>query len=169
MPPAKKRSGRNEGGKCITKYTNADLPQGAQLNNTWRKKFITTYEKWLGTCTEPWDVEDTDSCMALQAIWNTVYPHIDYVVDADGPVFYIVSSFFFALYLFFPYSLISYTNRPISVLRNGGVPLVRMLFHCSRLLLRVKNSLPKKRSPLLASCSRTVHSCMQIRAVKHNR
>jgi hypothetical protein len=139
-----------------------------QVNNAWRKKFITTYEKWLGTRSEPWDVEDKDSCEALQAIWNTVYPHIDYHVDADGPVFYIVS-LFFVLYFFFlldPY--IPCTNRPISVLQSGGAPLVQTPFRCSKLLSRVESSLLKTRYPLLASCSRTAHSCMQIQAVKHN-
>ena len=95
MPPTKRQSGQNEGGKRQTKYTNIDLPQGAQLNNAWRKRFITTYEKWLGTHSEPWEVAEKDSCEALQLIWNAVYPHIDYVVDADGAVFYIVSVFLF--------------------------------------------------------------------------
>jgi len=91
MHPIKKWSGPNEGGKCISKYTNTDLPQGTQVNNAWQKKFIKTYKKWLGMCTEPWDVEDQDSCEALQTIWNTIYPHINYIVDANGPIFYIVT------------------------------------------------------------------------------
>jgi hypothetical protein len=164
MPAAKRRSGQSEGGKRQSKYTNLDLPQGAQVNNAWRKKFITTYEKWLGTRSEPWDVAEKDSCEALQLIWNTIYPHIDYVVDADGPVFYIVSVFlFFGRYLY-----ILMTNRQINALQSGGVLLAQMPFHCSKPHLR-ESSLLKIRSRLLANCSRTVLLCMQIRVANRNR
>jgi hypothetical protein len=41
-------------------------------NNDWRKKFITTYEKWLGTRAEPWIVREYENLATLQAIWNKV-------------------------------------------------------------------------------------------------
>ncbi|KAI0276550.1 hypothetical protein BC826DRAFT_1192694 [Russula brevipes] len=77
--------------KHLTKYTNADLPEGTLDNNDWQKRFITTYEKWLGTHAEPWVVGENENLAALQAIWNVVYPHIDHVIDADGPVYYIAN------------------------------------------------------------------------------
>jgi hypothetical protein len=74
------------------KYTHLDLPHGALDNNDWQKKFILTYEKWLGACVEPWLIsKDPNHISALQAIWNAVYPHIDHVIDMDSPVYHIVS------------------------------------------------------------------------------
>jgi len=96
----KKQSGRTtqaqvEGSKRTSKYTNNDLPQGALENNDWRKKFITTYVKWLGAHAGPWVDSEEENVAAMQAIWNTVYPHIDHTIDVDGPVYYIVSCFDF--------------------------------------------------------------------------
>jgi len=51
------------------KYTHLDLPHGALNNNNWQKKFIPTYEKWLGACTELWLIsKDPNHISALQAI-----------------------------------------------------------------------------------------------------
>lgn len=97
VPRPKRQSGRTtqaEGGKRITKYTNSDLPQGALDNNDWRKKFITTYEKWLSARAGPWINDEDENVSAMQAIWDTVYPHIDYTIDVNGPVYYIVSHLF---------------------------------------------------------------------------
>ncbi|KAI0302275.1 hypothetical protein BC826DRAFT_966257 [Russula brevipes] len=74
-----------------SKYTNADLPGGVHDNNDWRKRFITTYEKWLGMRAEPWIISEHENVAALQAIWNVVYPHIDYVVDVECAVYYIAN------------------------------------------------------------------------------
>jgi hypothetical protein len=98
IPLPKKQSVRTtqalaEGGKCVAKYTNADLPQGALENNDWRKKFIPTYEKWLGARAGPWVNNEDKNLAAMQAIWNAVYPHIDYTIEVDGPVYWIVSRF----------------------------------------------------------------------------
>jgi hypothetical protein len=96
VPHSKRRSGRAthtlaEGSKHPTKYTNSDLPKGTLENNDWRRKFITTYEKWLGARAGPWIDKEDENAAAMQAIWDTVYPHIDYTIEVDGPVYYIVS------------------------------------------------------------------------------
>lgn len=126
MSRPKKRSGRPtqaEGGKRITKYTNSDLPQGALDNNDWRKKFITTYEKWLGAYAGPWIKNEDENVAAMQAIWNAIYPHIKYTVEVDGPVYYIVSRFVYCHPPFFILSIILTIDRPSNVLVSGRVPL----------------------------------------------
>jgi hypothetical protein len=94
MPPTKKQGGCSEGGKCHTKFTNCNLPQGSHDSNNWCRKFIPTYEKWLGTRTEPWIIDKNENVATLQTIWNAVYPHVDHIVDIDGPVYHIVSCIF---------------------------------------------------------------------------
>jgi hypothetical protein len=94
----KKRSGHTtqaqvEGGKRPTKYRNSDLPQGALENNNWRKKFITTYQKWLGARAGPWINSEDENLATMQTIWDAVYPHINHTIEADGPVYYIVRHF----------------------------------------------------------------------------
>ena len=71
--------------------TNFELPRGVHDNNDWDKKFIPTYTKWLGTRVKPWVVDKDESIAALQVIWRAVYPHIDYVIDADCFAYHIVS------------------------------------------------------------------------------
>ena len=100
IPCPKKRCGcttQAEGGKRVTKYTNIDLPQGALDNNDWRKKFVTTYVKWLGAHAGPWINNEDENVAAMQTIWNTVYPHIDYAIDVDGPIYNIVSYSFIVI------------------------------------------------------------------------
>jgi hypothetical protein len=96
-----------------SKYTNGDLPGGAHDNNDWRKRFITTYEKWLGMRAEPWIISERENVAALQAIWNVVYPHIDYVVDTECAVYHIVSIRFllFSMFFFTAYMVLTQTGQ----------------------------------------------------------
>ena len=97
VPQLRKQSGRAPWGQAKgskrQKYTNSDLPQGALDNNDWRKKFISTYEKWLGAHAGPRVADEVTNVAAMQAIWNAIYPHIDYTIDVNCPVYYIVSDF----------------------------------------------------------------------------
>ena len=91
----KKRSGcttqaQVECGKRPTKYTNSDLPQGTLDNNDWRKKFITTYQKWLGARAGPWINNKDENLATMQTIWDAVYPYINHTIEVDGPVYYIM-------------------------------------------------------------------------------
>lgn len=63
--------------------TDSNLPHGVSDNDDWSKKFIPTYKKWLSTRVKPWIDDNDKSVAALQVIWRAVYPHIDYVIDAD--------------------------------------------------------------------------------------
>ena len=56
----------------------------------------------------------------MQAIWNAIYPHIDYTVEVDGSVYYIVSRFVYCYPIL--YTVLT-VNRPNNVLLSGGVPL----------------------------------------------
>jgi hypothetical protein len=73
------------------KSTNSDLPHGVHDNGDWYKKFIPTYNKWLGTRVTPWIIDEVESIGALQVIWRAVYPYIDYAIDADCMVYRLVS------------------------------------------------------------------------------
>jgi hypothetical protein len=164
----KKRSGRTtqaEGVKRVTKYTNSDLPQGALENNDWRKKFITTYEKWLGACAGPWINDEDKNIAVMQTIWNAVYPHIEHTIDVDGPVYYIVSC---SIPLFHPLITLA-VNRPNNVPLNGGAPLGRPLLHCSRLALRARSFQLMIRCLLQFIYFKTVLSYMRTPVVKHKR
>ena len=74
------------------KWTVADLPQGCNENNLFRKRFIPMYIKFLAQGGDPWTVDDLMAVTAMQKIWNTVYGKtIPYKISSDGPVFAIVS------------------------------------------------------------------------------
>jgi hypothetical protein len=48
-------------------------------------------KKFLGTRDKPWTIDEDESIAALQIIWRAVYPHIDYVIDANCLVYRMVS------------------------------------------------------------------------------
>jgi hypothetical protein len=90
LSPLPKRSGANR------KYTNADLPNGAMNNNTWRKIVIPTYIQYLAgqDSKETWSIDDKESTTLLQAIWNFTYgAEVPHFIRVNGPAFSIVSSF----------------------------------------------------------------------------
>jgi len=91
LSPLPKRSGANR------KFTNADLPNGAMNNNTWRKKVIPTYIQHLAgqNVKETWTIEDGDSVTLLQTIWNFIYgAEVPHTIKVNGAVFLVVSLFF---------------------------------------------------------------------------
>lgn len=90
LSPLPLRSGANR------KYTNADLPNGAMNNNTWRKKLIPTYIQYLAgqDVKETWTIEDRNALTLLQTIWNFLYgAEVPHTIKVNGPVFSIVSFF----------------------------------------------------------------------------
>lgn len=90
--PPRTRAPRVERPRHEIKDLRSKLPSGVDDNDDWYKKFIPTYKKWLGTRDKPWSTIDRDeSIAALQVIWRAVYPHIDYVIDAECFVYHLVS------------------------------------------------------------------------------
>ena len=146
--------------KCHIKYTHLDLPHGALNNNDWQKKFLMTYEKWLGACTEPWLVnKDPNHISVLQAIWNAVYPHINHIVDMDSPVYHIVSPMSFRFVVF----IILTSYRPTNVPLSGNAALIQLLSPYSRPPSMVYIFQAKQSILPHTSCFKTMHSCMQVR------
>ena len=92
LPARRTYEPRVERPKHQIKDPKFDLPRGVHDNNDWDKKFIPTYKKWLSTRDKPWSfVGQDESIAALQVIWRAVYPHIDYVIDAQCFVYRLVS------------------------------------------------------------------------------
>jgi hypothetical protein len=82
---------RTSGGK---KYTNSDLPSGAQDNGVWRQVFIPTYVQYLANrnCDDAWTISDNDVIQLMQQIWDFIYgARIPYRIKTRGPVFFLVS------------------------------------------------------------------------------
>ena len=76
------------------KDPNFDLPLVAYIviiMTVLFKKFIPTYKKFLGTRAKPWSIDEGESIAALRVIWGAVYPHIDYVIDANCLAYHMVS------------------------------------------------------------------------------
>ncbi|KAI0283694.1 hypothetical protein BGY98DRAFT_1093785 [Russula aff. rugulosa BPL654] len=90
--PPRTREPRVERPRHEIKDPRSKLPNGVDDNGDWYKKFIPTYKKWLGTRDKPWSTIDRDeSIAALQVIWRAVYPHIDYVIDAECFVYHLAT------------------------------------------------------------------------------
>ncbi len=64
----------------------------------------------------PYNVDKDENIAALQVIWRAVYPHINYIIDADCLV---------------------YRNRQIRVFSIDGAALIRLPLTCSSLLIRI--------------------------------
>jgi hypothetical protein len=70
------------------KFTNYDLPDGSKA--LWWPVFIPTYAKFVANQEDPWLVKDQEAVVALQKVWNTIYPKISYAVEFRGVVFTLV-------------------------------------------------------------------------------
>ena len=65
----------------------APLPAQAFAGNRFRRVFIPTYERWVGTQANPWVIPDHDTIEVLQAIWNSVYLDVPLTVTMNDGVF----------------------------------------------------------------------------------
>ena len=86
---------RTLGGK---KYTNSDLPSGAQDNGTWRQVFIPTYVQYLASrnSNDTWTINDDDAIQLMQQIWKFIYgARVPYCIKTRGPVFFLVNTLFY--------------------------------------------------------------------------
>ncbi|KAL6299567.1 hypothetical protein BKA93DRAFT_753308 [Sparassis latifolia] len=63
---------------------NVDLPMGAKAGQRWLHVFLPTLMKYMGTLDNPWVIGDAELVDALQIIWNTVYPRLEYEVRPDN-------------------------------------------------------------------------------------
>ena len=91
MSPLPKRT---LGGK---KFTNSELPSGAQDNGVWRQVFIPTYVQYLASrnSQDAWTITDDDAVALMQRIWNFIYgARVPYNIKTRGPVFFLVSDLF---------------------------------------------------------------------------
>ena len=80
------KSGKNN------KYRNEDLPHGCQDENQWRKHFIPTFLWYVAWQQDPWAMDEADTTLALQQIWDQLYAGlIPYTVKAHDAVYSIVS------------------------------------------------------------------------------
>jgi hypothetical protein len=83
---------RTLGGK---KYTNSELPSGAQDHGVWRQVFIPTYVQYIASrnSNDTWTISDNDAIQLMQQIWNIVYgARVPYRIKTKGPVFFLVSA-----------------------------------------------------------------------------
>ena len=82
---------RTLGGK---KFTNSELPSGAQDNGVWRQVFIPTYVQYLASrdSSDAWTINDNDAIQLMQHIWEFIYgARVAYHIKSKGPVFFLVS------------------------------------------------------------------------------
>ncbi|KAI9433889.1 hypothetical protein H4582DRAFT_1788806, partial [Lactarius indigo] len=65
------------------------LPPGTETNNRFRRVFIPTYERWVGTRANPWVIPDHVAIPVLQTIWDAVYmaDGVEWTFKANDPVF----------------------------------------------------------------------------------
>jgi hypothetical protein len=83
---------RTLGGK---KYTNSDLPSGAQDNGVWRQIFIPTYVRYLASrnSNDAWSISDNDAIELMQQIWQFVYgARVSHRIKSKGPIFFLASA-----------------------------------------------------------------------------
>ena len=75
------------------KWTTKDLPAAAQINNRWRKVFVPTLIRYMGTRARPWAWDDHSSVNSVQMIWDAVYGgRVQHVITFNDPVHFCVST-----------------------------------------------------------------------------
>ena len=77
------------------KYTNSELPLGAQDTGVWWQVFIPTYIQYLASqnSNDTWAISDDDAIQLMQLIWKYVYgARVPYRIKTRGPVFFLVSA-----------------------------------------------------------------------------
>ena len=70
--------------------SNKDLPDGVHNKERWHRKFIPTFLWWVAKQSDPWNLDDDDVVIALQQIWDVIYPNIAYKVEIKGAVVAVV-------------------------------------------------------------------------------
>ncbi|KAF8259048.1 hypothetical protein EI94DRAFT_1814071 [Lactarius quietus] len=63
------------------------LPAGAEVRNRCRIYFIPTYVRWIAMQDNPWAIPDQIAILALQAIWDALYPNVTHTVIVNDGVF----------------------------------------------------------------------------------
>ncbi|KIK83402.1 hypothetical protein PAXRUDRAFT_27519 [Paxillus rubicundulus Ve08.2h10] len=74
--------------KCHSDYSNMDLPVPA--NVVWSHTFIDTATLWASIQLNVWVILEEDLVVALQTIFNAMYPQVDYTITAQGSVYAII-------------------------------------------------------------------------------
>jgi hypothetical protein len=75
------------------KFRNEDLPNGSQECGRWRKNFVTTLFWYVAYQPDPWNLDDNDTVIAMQQIWDSLYGKaVPYNVTVHDAVFTIVGA-----------------------------------------------------------------------------
>lgn len=70
---------------------NSDLPTGAMDNNDWKRLFLPTFLRNLGTRSNCWNIPDSTLISLLQSIWDTVYGvRVPHTIEAGDIVIALV-------------------------------------------------------------------------------
>ncbi|KAI0744316.1 hypothetical protein C8Q80DRAFT_1272874 [Daedaleopsis nitida] len=67
------RTGKGTKPSSRVSYKNADLPDGAHRNNTWKGVVLPTLLKYMGTRINPWTISDREFLSILQRVWTLAY------------------------------------------------------------------------------------------------
>ncbi|GBE85561.1 hypothetical protein SCP_0800780 [Sparassis crispa] len=63
----------DEPGKRKAIVKNADLPPVALKNDRWRRRFLPTVVRYVGTLKNPWTIDEEEFRRVLELIWDKVY------------------------------------------------------------------------------------------------
>lgn len=129
-PPPLKRKGHD-------KYTNEDLPDGAQDQNIWRRIVIPTFVMYIAGRKDIWSVKDEEAVVSLQKIWDHVYVNsrtepnekkIEHTIKISCAVYSIVSLFPPCVFIHLVHETHGLLYRLASAFLNGVVPLALLQF-----------------------------------------
>lgn len=81
-----------DGNKRRKVYNMKDLP--VPSDQRWSRNVIGTLTLWCGTQPNVWSIPDQDFTKALQTIFDTVYPEVEYQVNLHGAVHAVVNDSF---------------------------------------------------------------------------
>lgn len=78
--------------KARATYNN--LPSGSLDGNIWRRRYVTSYIKFVAGYKNPWTVPDNVAIETMQKIWDAVYrDKIRYTIELNDACFRLVCFF----------------------------------------------------------------------------
>lgn len=78
---------------CSKKPNNTDLPEGVD-QKLWRRTFIPTYMRFVGSQSNPWEIPVKVACSTMQLIWDPLFTDIPYDITGDSLVYLLVRTSF---------------------------------------------------------------------------
>lgn len=118
-------------GESSKRPKNGDLPSDIDFK-TWRRVFVPTFIRWVSQQDNPFEHNAKRACEIMQIIWDAIFGDVPYMIIQSGPVYILVSIYFFIVCISF-ISISQTGQRTSDSWRNtkGSTGIAVVLAYCN--------------------------------------